>query len=142
MLAQIDKVNAVSLHVRRGDYLLAKNMSVLGVCGLDYYKKAIEYVAKNVKNPYFFLFSDDIPWVEENLKINYPYEIVDINNGKNSFYDLWLMKNCKHNIIANSSFSWWGAWLNENPNKIVVAPKKWMNTIKKVEVCPKDWIRI
>ena len=144
MLDKIKGVNAVSLHVRRGDYLLAKNQALLGLCSLDYYKKAIDYIASRVENPHFFLFSDDIPWVEENLKLDYPYTVVDINSGENSFYDMWLMKHCRHNIIANSSFSWWGAWLNENPEKIVAAPEKWTVAaeISGKDIIPESWIKL
>lgn len=123
MFEKIKSTNAVSIHVRRGDYV--KYEEAHGLCDLEYYKKAIEYIAKRVENPHFFLFSDDIKWVEENLKIDFPYTVVDVNLEKPATFDLDLMKNCQHNIVANSSFSWWGAWLNENPQKIVVAPKQW-----------------
>ncbi|MEI8128334.1 MAG: alpha-1,2-fucosyltransferase [bacterium] len=143
VLDEILKTDSVSLHVRRGDYVTlecAKDFH--GTCSIEYYQKAIEYIAKKVKNPHFFLFSDDIPWVAENLKLEYPCTIVDFNQDK-SWMDLELMKNCKHNIIANSSFSWWGAWLNQNPPKIVVAPRQW--TAKKVKKCgiiPPEWIKL
>lgn len=142
-LNEILKTNSVSIHVRRGDYLSMGNIKNLyGVCSLDYYKKAVGYIAKRVENPHFFLFSDDIDWVIKNLKIQYPYTVVDFNQGR-GWFDLELMKHCKHNIIANSSFSWWGAWLNENPDKIVIAPKKW-NTkkFKRCSIVPKGWIKL
>lgn len=138
----IKSTNSVSLHVRRGDYVTlecAKNFH--GLCCLNYYEKAISYIGKNVKNPHFFLFSDDIEWVVQNLKLDYPYTVIDFNKDK-SYLDMELMKNCKHNIVANSSFSWWGAWLNDNPNKIVVAPRKWVaQKMSKCDVVPKSWIK-
>lgn len=140
VLDVIKSTNSVSVHVRRGDYVTLESASKFhGLCPIEYYEKAINYIAKQVKNPHFFLFSDDIGWVAKNLKINHSYTVIDFNQGK-GYADLELMKNCKHNIIANSSFSWWGAWLNENPQKIVVAPEKW--TAQKVEKCdiiPRRW---
>ena len=140
MLKKIKSVNSVSLHVRRGDYL--KLQDIYGSCDLAYYQKAIQLIASRVKTPHFFLFSDDIPWVQENLKLDFPYTIVDINHGEKSAWDMWLMKNCQHNIVANSSFSWWGAWLNENPNKIVIAPKIWFKKNPQIDIVPANWERI
>lgn len=147
VLDQIMDTNSVSIHIRRGDYVTLDYVNKIhGTCSLDYYKKAIEYITKRVENPHFFLFSDDIKWVIENLKIESPYTVVDYNQGK-GWLDMHLMKNCKHNIIANSSFSWWGAWLNENPDKIVIAPinwtvKKWTTKNQKCDTVPKDWIKL
>lgn len=142
ILDKIKNTNSVSIHVRRGDYVtLECAKDYHGTCSLEYYKNAIEYIAKRVKNPQFFLFSDDIDWVGENLIIDYPFTIVDFNQEK-SWFDLELMKNCKHNIIANSSFSWWGAWLNQNPKKIVVAPQQWVaKKGTKCEIVPKKWVK-
>ncbi len=139
ILEQILSTNSVSLHVRRGDYLKLQNIH--GLCDVSYYEKAIEHISNHTKEPHFFLFSDDIEWVKENLKMSYPYTIVDINHGDKSPWDMWLMKHCKHNIIANSSFSWWGAWLNENPNKIVIAPQKW-TVNNNTDIIPSNWERI
>ena len=141
ILDLIQKTNSVSLHIRRGDYV--KLQHVHGLCNLEYYQKAIDFiVSKTSVSPHFFLFSDDIEWVKDNLKINFPFTVVDLNHEKKSPWDMWLMKHCKHNIIANSSFSWWGAWLNENPNKIVIAPKKWRTDDAPIDIVPPDWIRI
>ena len=140
ILELIHQNNSVSLHVRRGDYLNLQHIH--GLCDLSYYEKAIDYIAQHIEHPYFFLFSDDIEWVKENLKINHPYTIVNINSGSNSPWDIWLMKHCKHNIIANSSFSWWGAWLNENTEKIVIAPQKWNVTNTSTDIIPQEWKRI
>lgn len=117
MLEQIKQTNSVSIHIRRGDYVK------LGwVCNLDYYKNAIAEIVKHEKYPHFYIFSDDIPWVRENLQIQEPCTFVDINDGNSGYFDMELMKNCKHNIIANSTFSWWAAWLNPNFNKRVISP--------------------
>ena len=136
----IHKTNSVSIHVRRGDYI--KLQQVHGLCDLDYYNKSIKHIAKNIKQPYFFVFSDDIQWVKDNLKINFPCEFIDFNHGRDSTWDMWLMANCKHNIIANSSFSWWGAWLNQNPDKIVIAPKQWFANGTKTDIVPQNWKRM
>lgn len=143
VLDVITSINSVSLHVRRGDYVSLECANKFhGTCSMDYYKKAIEYISKKVRNPHFFLFSDDIPWVVANFKIDYPYTVIDFNQGK-GYLDLELIKHCRHNIIANSSFSWWGAWLNENPEKIVIAPKKWTaQKVKKCDVIPTNWIKL
>ena len=140
ILKSIQSTNSVSLHIRRGDYL--KLQHVYNRCDLDYYQKAIDFIASKVESPHFFLFSDDISWVRKNLKLHFPYTIVDFNRGKNSAWDIWLMKNCQHNIIPNSSFSWWGAWLNENPKKIVVAPKMWFTSGKKTDTIPRNWKKL
>lgn len=142
ILKEITKTNSVSLHVRRGDYItLAHANKIHGLCPIDYYNKAIKYIGSHVDCPHFYLFSDDIAWVKENIKIDYPYTVVDFN-GEKDYIDMELMKNCKHNIIANSSFSWWGAWLNQNPNKIVIAPKHWLACNKKCEIVPKEWVKL
>jgi len=145
VLNQTNSTNSVSIHVRRGDYVKDKRTNKHhGTCSLGYYKKAIEIIAKKIKNPYFFAFSDDIAWVKKNLQMKYPVYCVDNNNDEHNYEDLRLMSACKHNIIANSSFSWWGAWLNKNPNKIVIAPKKWLNNsdIDTSDVTPKEWLRM
>jgi hypothetical protein len=141
-LAQlITSVNAVSLHVRRGDY--ANNpatTSVHGLCPLDFYRAAIRYVSERVAQPHFFIFSDDISWVQENLKIDFPHQHVKHNLGAASYNDMRLMSMCKHHIIANSSFSWWGAWLNPHPDKLVIAPKQWFANKNDVrDLIPQGW---
>ncbi len=126
LVAQIDAVNAVSLHVRRGDYVQnSKTNLTHGLCSLDYYHAAIKYVATHVDRPHFFIFSDDIAWAKKNLNVEFPSHYVDHNQGADSFNDMRLMSLCKHHVIANSSFSWWGAWLGCNPEKLVVAPRCW-----------------
>lgn len=140
---RIGKVNSVSIHVRRGDYVASKKTnSFHGTCDISYYEKAIEYIAKRVDDPHFFVFSDDIEWVKENLSIPYTTEYIDWNTGKESYRDMQLMSLCKHNIIANSTFSWWGAWLNANEGKIVVAPKRWFKAqeVNTDDLFPKEWV--
>lgn len=142
VLDEIKNTNSVSLHIRRGDYITLDYVNKIhGVCSLDYYAEAIKYIAKKVKNPHFYIFSDDIQWVLENLKTEYPLTFVDFNQGKGHL-DMELMKNCKHNIVANSSFSWWGAWLNQNPDKIVIAPKHWTSKKQVNNIVPKDWVKL
>lgn len=141
---QIHQVNAVSLHVRRGDYASnAQTTSTHGLCSLDYYRAAIAYVAERVQQPHFYIFSDDIAWVKDNLKIQFPHQYVDHNHGAESYNDMRLMSMCKHNIIANSSFSWWGAWLNPNPDKIVIAPERWFaNQTDVSDLFPQGWVTL
>lgn len=142
MLKKIHSTTSISLHVRREDYVNLQDIH--GLCDLEYYKKAVNYMIEKIKDPHFFLFSDDIEWVKGNLKIDSPCTIVDINDEKTAHFDLELMKNCEHNIIANSSFSWWGAWLNKNPNKIVIAPQKWFESpsYRHDDVIPQSWMKI
>lgn len=128
ILNEIENSNSISIHIRRGDYMSPENYNMYGcIATPTYYKKAIKVIEEKVENPTFFVFSNDMDWVKKNIQINSQVFYIDINSGNGSYKDMQLMSNCKHNIIANSSFSWWGAWLNENKNKIVIAPKKWIN---------------
>ena len=131
--------NSCSLHIRRGDYISdKKSNSVHGTCDLDYYKRAIEIMnSKHSKIP-FFVFSDDISWTKENLKIENAFYV---DNKTIPHEDMYLMSLCKNNITANSSFSWWGAWLNQNDNKTIIAPKKWFVN-KENEVACENWIKL
>lgn len=134
---------SVSLHVRRGDYVANKRvLKENGVCSVDYYKKAIETISSKVNNPTFFVFSDDIEWVKVNLSVP-ANSVFMADETITAPEELFLMNQCQHNIIANSSFSWWGAWLNQNPNKIVIAPTPWFDTIKyDKNLLPESWIQI
>lgn len=135
--------NAVSLHVRRGDYLLAENVRTLGnICDKRYYQRAVGIINKKVNNPVFYVFSDDIKWTIENVPLPENTIFVDWNRGQDSWQDMFLMSSCKHNIIANSSFSWWGAWLNSNENKLVIAPALWIRNTPAPDVAPRSWVRI
>jgi len=141
---QINQVSAVSLHVRRGDYANnPKTTATHGLCSLDYYRAAIRHVSDRIEQPYFFIFSDDIGWVKDNLKMDFPCQYVDHNQGAESYNDMRLMSMCKHHIIANSSFSWWGAWLNPNVEKTVIAPKLWFaNATNTQDLIPQSWVKL
>ncbi len=122
LLSEALKENeSVSVHVRRGDFV--GNSMFTDVFSDGYYDRAIKYIKEKVKNPKFIVFSDDTEWCKINMPELQDAEYVSWNTGENSFRDIQLMSLCKHNIIANSTFSWWGAWLNANPGKIVVCPK-------------------
>lgn len=122
ILKQIQNTVSVSIHVRRTDYITNKT-NIPKFIGLDYYVNSIKKIKKLVSDPIFFVFSDDIPWCKKNLdKLSDNIRYINHNTGKNSYKDLVLMGNCKHNIIANSSFSWWAGWLNNSKNKIVIKP--------------------
>lgn len=116
--------NSCSLHIRRGDFVNSTNINIHGACDIEYYKKAIQYLEEKVENINYFIFSDDIEWVKENLAIQNAIYI-DSKEKRIPHEDIYLMSLCKNNIIANSSFSWWGAWLNQNEKKMVIAPKRW-----------------
>ena len=114
--------NSVSVHVRRGDYLNPENVTMFGnICTDAYYQNAIVFVKRIIPDACFYFFSDDVSYVKKRFPGD-DYTIVDINHGRDSFYDMWLMSNCKHNICANSTFSFWGARLNPNENKIMIRP--------------------
>lgn len=145
LLDKIRKDEAVSIHIRRGDYV--SNPSALafhGLCGLDYYEAAINSIQREKENLVFYVFSDDIAWARENLRLPGEAHFIDHNKGSKSWEDMRLMSTCKHNIIANSSFSWWGAWLNAHPGKIVLGPKKWFldESIPVQDVLPDTWRRL
>ncbi|KKU80514.1 MAG: Glycosyl transferase, family 11 [Parcubacteria group bacterium GW2011_GWA1_47_8] len=145
---EIDATSAVMMHIRRGDYVSNQATNEYhGTCGLDYYRTAATLIAEKVASPHFFIFSDDHIWVKENIILDGPVTYVDHNNADKNYEDLRLMSLCKHAIIANSSFGWWGAWLSQNPGKIVIGPSKWFNNPKKKttdtsDVLPKEWIKI
>lgn len=143
MANYIQSKNAVSLHVRRGDYVnSAKTNAIHGTCSINYYQTAMDYIIQQVDTPYFIIFSDDISWVKANLSTSYACRFIDYNQGENSFRDMQLMSLCQHHIIANSTFSWWGAWLNAKKDKIVIAPKNWFahNEYLTKNLYPSGWI--
>jgi hypothetical protein len=145
LAARIRSTDAVSIHVRRGDYVSnPETRQVHGTCGLDYYQRAVDKIAGIEPHPHFFVFSDDPAWVKENLRLPFPTVVVERTGTYSPCGDLWLMSLCRHNIIANSSFGWWGAWLNSNPNKKVIAPQKWFNlkAYDTRDLIPAHWIRI
>lgn len=134
--------NSVSLHIRRGDYI--NHPQFRGICDLDYYKRAISYMEEHVNPQLYCIFSNDIGWCESSLPDLLPGKkilYVDWNKGVAGYVDMQLMSLCRHNIIANSSFSWWGAWLNRNPQKVVASPERWMN-VKIEDPIPNNWIKL
>jgi hypothetical protein len=143
-LNEISKLESVSVHFRKYDNNTIDTSSINGICSIDYYQTAIKFIQHKLQNPFFYFFSDDIEWTKNFFTISeLQVKYIDYNNAENSYEDLRLMSVCKHNIIANSSFSWWGAWLNVNPDKIVIAPKKWLATDKYdyKDVVPENWLK-
>jgi len=140
---KINNENSISVHIRRGDYLAKISMEVLGLLPIEYYQNAISLMKSKVNTAKLYFFSDDIEWVKENFNIP-DAEFISGSITSNHIEDLYLMSQCHHNIIANSSFSWWGAWLNNNPDKIVIAPGKWFNKGPKdtQDLVPPGWIKI
>lgn len=139
ILKEMRKDNSVSVHVRLTDYLQEKNLG--GICDADYYKRAIEQIKEKISNPVFYLFSDDLDTAEKILS-EHTVIPVRFHRGSKSYLDMFLMSQCKHHIIANSSFSWWGAWLDSGSDKIVIAPKRWANDRGFPDICPESWIRV
>ncbi len=141
LLEKIRKSNSVSIHIRRGDYL--GNAVYENITTPSYYENAIAYIMRNVEHPHFFIFTNDPIWCNANIKLQNSI-LVNLNRGADSYWDMFLMSQCKHNIIANSSFSWWGAWLNNHAFKIVIAPNKWINldNVELDDIIPQTWIKI
>ena len=136
---EMSACDSVSLHIRRGDYLKFPNLLV---CTPSYYNRAIDYIKEHVKNPVFYVFSDDLDWSEQFMKKqSVEFHMVGHNRGKDSYKDMYLMTCCRHNIIANSSFSWWGAWLGKRGGKIVVRPSEWIKG-KSKDPCPANWVKV
>lgn len=146
MLSKIEGSPAVSLHIRRGDYVSNKKAHAAhGTCDLPYYERAAAHIAAQLpREPSIFAFSDDPAWVADNLKLPFETTYINFNDGDHNYEDLRLMSACQHHIIANSSFSWWGAWLNPKPSKIVVGPVQWFADPAKInpDILPSSWLRI
>lgn len=134
--------SAISLHVRRGDYVHNPAVSqVHGRCSLEYYRSAIKYLTDRIPSPCFYVFSDDMDWVRKHFEIPSSHRFIVHNRGESSYEDMRLMSLCQHHIIANSSFSWWGAWLNPDPDKIVVAPENWFADESRThDLFPSGWV--
>lgn len=136
---RMSKEDSVALHIRRGDYL---KYPQLQICKPSYYKRAIAMIKEKVNNPVFYIFSDDLKWSEKFIKEqDVDYYMVTLNRGRDSYKDMYLMTRCRHNILANSSFSWWGAWLGVQEGKIVICPDEWKKGSAK-HPCPSRWLRI
>lgn len=145
MQQQIAATTSVSVHVRRGDYATNPITNAFhGICSLSYYERAVDSLTSRLVDPQFFVFSDDPDWCLKTLHFPGPVTWVRHNTGRQSYLDLWLMRHCKHHIIANSSFSWWGAWLASNDDKLVIAPARWFNQegIATSDLIPPGWIRL
>lgn len=140
-LEKIKNSNSISLHVRRGDYVQCAN-ATHGLCDINYYIRALNFMEKNIKDRNIFIFSDDIAWCKKHFALLKDSYFID--ETKSEVEDLILMKNCKHNIIANSTFSWWGAWLNQNPDKVIITPKYWYarKDWKNKHPAPSNWERM
>lgn len=133
---------AVSIHVRRGDYLQKKHWDAVGcICQGQYYLNAMKEMEKRVQNPHYYVFSEDMLWVRENLPLENSV-FVDWNTGTDSWQDMMLMSHCRNHIICNSTFSWWGAWLNPMRDKIVVMPAKWSKIVAGDEMASEGWIQV
>ncbi|WP_295799413.1 alpha-1,2-fucosyltransferase [Mucilaginibacter sp.] len=138
----------VSIHVRRGDYVTSASTNELhGICSIAYYQKAIALIKQKVTNPTFYFFSDDAEWVAKNLIATDDNAVlVQHNEGDDSWQDMALMSKCRHHIIANSSFSWWAAWLNPGSEKMVIAPANWfaakVSNLDTLDLIPKNWIQL
>jgi hypothetical protein len=151
ILDQIQKTNAVSVHIRRGDYVSNPAISeIYKICDQSYYQPAYEKMMAQVDTPHFFIFSNDIPWAKANLRFIKSATFID-NPKQQNYEDFHLMRSCKHNIIGNSTFSWWAAWLNTHLDKIVMSPAEWFlapshphmpNFALDMNILPASWIRI
>ena len=131
------KSNTVSVHVRRGDYLNNPNFS--NICTEEYYRRAFNYIHEKVNAPFYVLFTDDTEYFRSHFSDLKPCILVDWNRGKDSWQDIFLISLCSHHIIANSSFSWWGAWLDSKPDKIVCAPSPWILQTETPDIIPPQW---
>ncbi|HVF82258.1 MAG TPA: alpha-1,2-fucosyltransferase, partial [Flavisolibacter sp.] len=141
--AALQSHHSVAIHIRNGDYKSAEMLNVHGILPLSYYEQAIRFIRGKLPKAKFYVFSDDANVAQGNFLFN-SFEIVSGNVSQNHFEDLFLMSSCRHNIIANSSFSWWAAWLNDNPDKVVIGPKKWFNHGPKdtQDILPEGWIKL
>lgn len=136
-------VDSVGIHIRRGDYVNAKSFT--GICELPYYQRAIAHIKKNIEKPHYYIFSNDITWCKNYifpLLEKNPACFVTHNEGRESYWDMYLMSCCKSLILANSSFSWWAAYLNKNATPLIISPFKWVNRNYKTDIHLDSWIRI
>ena len=131
---------SVSLHVRRGDYFAPQNVGIYGVCDVDYYERALLQITKGNKEMEVFVFSDDIEWVQKNIHFSMPYTIVP-NYDVPQFVYIELMSKCKHHIISNSPFSWWGAVINEDKEGVVFCPSRWRKDTNESPAL-NNWIKV
>jgi hypothetical protein len=145
MIDQIASTDSICIHIRRGDYVTNPiALKTHGLCSIDYYKEGIQSIAKDLSQPHCYVFSDDIEWSKSNLLTSVPMTFVDFNGPAEAHQDLWLMAACKHFVIANSSLSWWGAYLGKHPGKKVVSPKNWFNdkALNTNDLYLDSWVRL
>jgi len=136
---------SISVHIRRGDYVSDEHTnSIHGVCEVEYYQRAYTQLQSKLNAAHYFIFSDDIAWTKENLSFIKQKTFIELGAEIPDHEEMHLMSLCKHNIIANSSFSWWGAWLNQDPEKVVIAPKKWFvdESRNTSDLIPEAWVRL
>ena len=140
-IEEIHATESVCLHVRRGDKV---HIPEVGACDLSYYEKAIAVVMERVAHPHFFIFSDDAAWTREHVTTPAPSTYITHNTGRNDAEDMRLMSHCKHFVIANSTFSWWGAWLATNPSKLVISPSSYFAdpNISMLDRIPEAWVQL
>ena len=142
LLSLMRTCNSVALHIRRGDYVTNSAAAEYhGLCDLAYYRNALEQVKKNIADLQVFVFSDDLDWARKNLQLDVPTHFVAGNSVDKGYLDLELMSECQHHIVANSSFSWWGAWRAQSPQQEVYAPKRWFSDVRTNtgDVIPSRW---
>ena len=139
----ISAATAVSVHVRRGDYARqAHTRRLHGLCPIEYYTAACSRIESIIADPHYFIFSDEPDWARDNLSFRTPATFVSCNDSDHQYEDLHLMTLCRHHIVANSSFSWWGAWLAQTPEQVVISPRSWVPShLRSDEIVPERWMR-
>ena len=141
LLNEIKNNNSVSIHVRRDDLLRKPFSDFYHLCSLNYYKQSVSIIEKKITNPKYYFFTDDINWVKNNFNFIKDKKIVSDFNYSD-YSEFYLMKNCKHHIIANSTFSLWASWISENNSSIIITPKYWFKNINKANIHPRNWIEV
>jgi hypothetical protein len=142
---EIKSVESICLHVRRGDFITSpESVRLVGFCSLDYYLKALQELKSRGVSGRVFVFSDDVKWCRENFTSHEFTVVGDEHSGPRASLHLWLMSLCKNFVICNSTYSWWAAWLSENPNKIVIRPSRWFKLPewRNLDICPPSWIKV
>jgi hypothetical protein len=144
LAARMAGIESIAVHVRRGDYVSVPAFAAAhGACPPDYHARAVAEIASGLERPTAFVFTDDPSWVREHLRLQVPFEIVERHSPAAALADLTLMRRCRHFVIANSSFSWWGAWLGSHPQKRVIAPARWFADGRATpDLLPPDWRRV
>lgn len=141
--SEIDQGQSVSVHLRRGDFIYQERkllaVSHLYLLGMEYYNRAINYFSRHVDNPVFYFFSDDIEWVKGQFSFLDNSRFIKIETPNGDIEEMRLMSNCKHHIVANSTFSWWGAWLDRKLHKITLAPERYYGN---KDIVPQNWVKI